>query len=447
MNNNNYSQADYIRAIVAFLKFKGLEKVSFADTPFDGANSIPVCRKEKNIFLEISLDGNSEDRVKYSALRRNEEDICGCSENAEVVYGFLDGSEKDEKEDLGYLFGYIHNYFRGELDPEADSWMWYVTSGAKYAWADVVWKATGQRKCFLFKLSPEVPPKDDGKVFFNCKDLNEFLALQKEDNGRDFYVDSYVFYNDFEDEQWGGEEEFPFGGMERPCLFCNNSDDDSWTGLLVKALELAKAEGLLPLNVPAVEEDGCEFDRLDYDDKLERFVLRDSANGPLQEAAIDVESLPERDLILILSAVLSKKAELLDRKASVRICPFCGSSETRRAKNEDRWYCSDCECLFDDDDIQREDLRHQLAHILIDTDEDNQMDCSVRVGEEEAQGLSSLELPEVVKIYQIPGDGTIWVKIAGLVNDDDGYVNIDELSVLDLKAILADLRLSKIKGN
>lgn len=86
--------------------------------------------------------------------------------------------------------------------------------------------------------------------------------------------------------------------------------------------------------------------------------------------------------------------------------------------------------------IRREQIRQILSTHLEDTNEEAPLRFSdekmVVIGEEEAQGLSSLELPRVTSLFQIPGEGTIWVNIDGC----DEAMNIDDLDLCDLENIL-----------
>lgn len=63
--------------------------------------------------------------------------------------------------------------------------------------------------------------------------------------------------------------------------------------------------------------------------------------------------------------------------------------------------------------MKREYLRHKLSAILMDTDEQHPMECNVLIGESEAQGLSSLELPVVISAFQQSSEGIIWFNIEG----------------------------------
>lgn len=127
-------------------------------------------------------------------------------------------------------------------------------------------------------------------------------------------------------------------------------------------------------------------------------------------------------------------------------CPFCG------AKNSvfGSYYsdgglcleCSECERLFDLEDYEREDIRHKVSVLLNGTDEEHPKKCDIIVGEWEAQGLSSLELPHIVKCFQIPGDGTMWFHCDGAVdeNGEEAWMNFDDFDIHDLREILVGLQ-------
>ena len=144
------------------------------------------------------------------------------------------------------------------------------------------------------------------------------------------------------------------------------------------------------------------------------------------------------------------------------ICPYCGSDNVRELtwdeKNElvreygqsSDYICGDCEYLFDEEDIVWEGLRHEISHRLTDTDEKQPIvfggDDMPIIGEDNAEthGLSTLEMPHIDKIFQIPGDGTIWFHVEGEYDESDVtgllWHNMDEinyLSIEDLRKIIA----------
>ena len=143
------------------------------------------------------------------------------------------------------------------------------------------------------------------------------------------------------------------------------------------------------------------------------------------------------------------------------LCPHCGSENVRELtpdeKNElvreygqfSNYKCDDCDWLFDEDDIRWQELRRAISHHLIDTDEEHPIiftpNGEAIIGEDwdETVGLSTLDMLHCDRIFQIPGDGTIWIHIDGEYdpNDPTGLVwhDIEEENFLDqhdLEAIL-----------
>jgi hypothetical protein len=135
-------------------------------------------------------------------------------------------------------------------------------------------------------------------------------------------------------------------------------------------------------------------------------------------------------------------------KHEMTTCPYCGS-ETIKETFYDRpcWICEDCECLFDEEDAEREDIRHKVSLLLDETDEEHPLECDIIVGEHEAMGLSSLELPNIVKCFQIPGDGTMWFHEYGAIEfnekgeKEDAWTNFDDYDIYDLREILKELEI------
>lgn len=79
----------------------------------------------------------------------------------------------------------------------------------------------------------------------------------------------------------------------------------------------------------------------------------------------------------------------------------------------------------------KEVLRKKFSALLMHTSEENPIECSIKIGEEEAMGLSSLELPEVIKVFQHPTEGIIYFLIDGM----EDYMEFDDLSITDLEII------------
>lgn len=116
-------------------------------------------------------------------------------------------------------------------------------------------------------------------------------------------------------------------------------------------------------------------------------------------------------------------------------CPYCDSVSIALDKGKRTYYCNDCGMYFTNDDVLREDLRHQISAILMDTSEENPRICDIVIGEEEACGLSTLEMPRIIKCFD-HYDGTQWFLIEGC----EDYTEGDELSTNDLRTILEGLK-------
>ena len=75
-----------------------------------------------------------------------------------------------------------------------------------------------------------------------------------------------------------------------------------------------------------------------------------------------------------------------------------------------------------DTDFARECIRHRLSALLADYDEEHPLEVECTFGDEEACGLSSLELPATTKAFQCIPDGTIWFGVKGC----EDYYEMDE---------------------
>lgn len=95
-------------------------------------------------------------------------------------------------------------------------------------------------------------------------------------------------------------------------------------------------------------------------------------------------------------------------------------------------YFDPCYC----DTESKERIRHAVSAILIDTSEEHQMPCDIPIGEDEAVGVGSLELPRIVSCWQHPTEGLITFIIEGY-----GAVDFDDpmFTISDLKGILSGL--------
>lgn len=133
------------------------------------------------------------------------------------------------------------------------------------------------------------------------------------------------------------------------------------------------------------------------------------------------------------------------------VCPFCGSKELHIYEESnafnpyDRYECKECGRLFDLEDIEREDLRHQISCLLNGTSENEPKEIYFMIpsAEEEACGLSSLEIPHIDKVFEVEGDGTMWYHEEGeneLGSGEPIWHDLDELELSDLRALLKYLQ-------
>ena len=77
--------------------------------------------------------------------------------------------------------------------------------------------------------------------------------------------------------------------------------------------------------------------------------------------------------------------------------------------------------------IMREMCRKYISRRLMDTNEDNKLACEIHIEPAGAFGMSSLEMPCIVAMWQEPSDGTIWFdEEYNAVRDFDDYPT-DEL--------------------
>lgn len=115
-------------------------------------------------------------------------------------------------------------------------------------------------------------------------------------------------------------------------------------------------------------------------------------------------------------------------------CPYCGFN-AKIIENSNHYHCTECDSYFDEDDIEFETCKHQISALLMDTSEYNPKPLNVVIGEEEAMGLNTLELPLVTSAFQDP-EGISWFNIYGMILP----LEADDLSITDLRTILKELQ-------
>ena len=81
--------------------------------------------------------------------------------------------------------------------------------------------------------------------------------------------------------------------------------------------------------------------------------------------------------------------------------------------------------------IIKELIRHRISAILMDTDEEHPLECFIPFGD--SYGLSALQLPTIIKAYQIPTEGIIYFIIEGYdkpIEFDDEIFNLSDLALI-----------------
>ena len=117
------------------------------------------------------------------------------------------------------------------------------------------------------------------------------------------------------------------------------------------------------------------------------------------------------------------------------ICPYCGSEHLEWHESGENYYCLGCGNDFTEKEAEFEDVRHELSALIMDTTEEEPFPCEVTIGEDEAQGLSTLQMPLVVGVFQ-DCYACIWVYIEGA----EEPTNFDDLTLNDVKSILKEVK-------
>ena len=84
--------------------------------------------------------------------------------------------------------------------------------------------------------------------------------------------------------------------------------------------------------------------------------------------------------------------------------------------------------------MYRESLRRKFSALLMNTDEQHPMSCEVLL-EEEIFGLSTLQIPKCIGVFQEPKEGIIWFIIEYFENP----VEFDNMFITDLINIYNEL--------
>ena len=120
-------------------------------------------------------------------------------------------------------------------------------------------------------------------------------------------------------------------------------------------------------------------------------------------------------------------------------CPYCGSEHLECHEGDKEYYCLGCGNFFTEDEAQFEDIRHELSALVMDTTEKHPLECYIPIDTAESQGLSTLELPTIVAIFQ-DCEGIIWFKMEGCAEP----MEFDDLTLEEVKNILIEVKNLKI---
>ena len=85
--------------------------------------------------------------------------------------------------------------------------------------------------------------------------------------------------------------------------------------------------------------------------------------------------------------------------------------------------------------MDREILRRHFSALLMNTDNENHLKCNITI-EDDAMGLSTLQMPKVIGVFQDPKEGIIFFYIEG-----DCIVEFDDMADNDLINILNTLKV------
>ena len=85
--------------------------------------------------------------------------------------------------------------------------------------------------------------------------------------------------------------------------------------------------------------------------------------------------------------------------------------------------------------MDREILRRHFSALLMNTNNENHLKCNIIIGENDAMGLNTLQMPRVIGAFQDEKEGIIYFYIEG-----DCIVEFDDMGTNDLINILNTLK-------
>ena len=88
------------------------------------------------------------------------------------------------------------------------------------------------------------------------------------------------------------------------------------------------------------------------------------------------------------------------------------------------------------ENLLKESIRHYLSRLLIETDEENPLECKICLSNTEGFGLSTLNFPWIYQIWQHPVEGIIYFSFNP---DGSEAVEFDNMVLEDLITICKEL--------
>lgn len=83
----------------------------------------------------------------------------------------------------------------------------------------------------------------------------------------------------------------------------------------------------------------------------------------------------------------------------------------------------------------REEIRHYLSAVLMDTDEDHSLSVDITLDIDNYSGLSTLDMPHITKCWQHSTEGWIYFKI----DECDCTIDFDDMLTQELIVILEEI--------
>lgn len=464
---------DFVLAICAYLNEKQVRDVYFEPSSYAEEADIPFCKKL----------GGPIDTVAVSLAAPGCIDISVCKDG-EILSGAFNGTED---EDFEYLFNEVYYYLCEVNEPEAEEWMEGRMNGILgeitplkvflvssiltvvkhigepinipipekvdlFGDGNLVSCGTFVVETNLIHAGPTVTLTDGNRVF-TVGTLNEFsehdlivnynAVLKKA-------LEKSIADKEPEDSNWG--EKAVRNEIER--LHSLSVSRFELVALSERISEAAEAAGnpnisycasidigdafpaiiQLGASVSGANDDlyypsGSILDTLHFLAENHSFFPESLSEAPLEDfkeyLALNCDEIFEQIEKDIAGYIEEYRDEDNAGKEDSVTCPFCESSKVVIDEADGRYHCTECDRLFDDDDIRREELRHRLSPKLSDTSEEEPLQVDIPIGKD------GRIIDSVFLFY----DGTMWFRLKG----EDEYKDIDELDIDDLEALVSGI--------